>query len=117
VKRKDIWTPDRGHDDVAMFELCDWEKLPYALVWVVDGFVVLDRNYRLVCAGERYLSDWRPEDGRVQFAMDPRLVPGLFTLVVDNTGWLYNSQRDSSVGYKERLERLIALREGRLGRC
>jgi hypothetical protein len=78
--------------------------------------LALDRKYRLV-ATERCLDEWRPEDGKLQFVRDPRLEVGLFTLIVDHTGWLWSGAFDSVPDYADRIERLLALREGCLGRA
>lgn len=116
MKRSKTWQPELPHDDVAMFELGDFEKLPYCLVSVRGGgWVALDRHYRKV-AGGGYLSD-EGEAVVVSFAADPRQVGGCFTSVVGNVGYLYETQFDSAPEYKRRIDRLLALKEGCLGRC
>lgn len=104
------------HDHVAMFELTEYENLPYCFVAVRDGgWVALDRHYRKVAGGD-YLSDGG-EAVVVSFATDPRQAGGCFTSVVGNVGYLYETQFDSAPEYKRRLDRLLALAEGCLGRC
>ncbi|MGX0966332.1 hypothetical protein AB7M63_006781 [Bradyrhizobium japonicum] len=103
------------HEDVAMFELRDYEKLPYCLVRTDLGWVALDRRYEKVVGGG-LLSDDGPVE-TVCFLADPRQVGGCFTSVIGSVGYLYETQFDSVPEYKRRLDRLLALKEGCLGRC
>ena len=106
--KNETWEPDLGHEDVAMFEVRDYEKLLYCMELTEDGWVALDRHYRRMVGGG-YLGD-PGEEVAVHYTVDPRGVDGCFALVVGNRGYLYKSQLDSAPEYVRRLDRLLALR-------
>ncbi len=108
--------PKLPHEDIAIYELGNWEAMPYCIGLVEKwGWVVLNRHYHKVDGGGHLCSgDGPPPHGGLQFHVDPREA-GVFALVEGNYGFFYDQSIESSVVYFQRLARLWALAKSDCG--